>query len=634
MKTFETIYRNTSSVYLIVLVFLMTGMGCSKDDGPDPVTIVKSAEKELNSFKFLAADNTTLTIDVTATIDETAKTTTTNLPSDTPLTALTPTIAISAKASINPQGEQDFTNPVTYTVTAEDGSTKSYSVSASSKTSAKQITSFVFLLTTNAIDIDVVATIDEENKTITATMPVGTVINDLLPEVQVSELATIDHTTAQNFTEPIEYTVTAEDGSEVIYTVTITSLLSQRQILQTILDVNPANTLDWDLQNTINLNDLDGVTTNTEERITNLELEEASLEQLPKKIGLLNNLEGLFVGSNQLESIPAEIGNLTSLITLDLYDNQLDGIPSEIEKLINLKHLNVSSNNLNKFPSVIGLLNGLGDLNLSSNNISAIPIEIGQLINLSLFSIADNNINELPLEIGKLTNLQYLKLSGNKLDALPIEIGLLTKLQDLLLSENELNSIPPEIGFLTNLNTLNLSNNNLTSIPNSITALTDYNNLNLSVGVKLLVPLPSQKDALISIYSANPESTLEWSVDNYPDVDFNQNNNATSLRISNKNISRLPFFIGHLTSLDIIIANNNKIGKIPASLGSTNLLVVLEFGNNQLTTLPATLGQLSNLASLNITNNPIISIPNEVCDLQISNGGILTILTDTGEGCN
>lgn len=502
------------------------------------------------------------------------------------------------------------------------------------KSSEKQITSFVFLSSNNPLQTDVVATIDEENKTIIATVPRDADITNLLPEIKISNTSTTDKMPAQNFINPVLYKVTAEDGSTATYTATVHLALSQIQILQAVLDANPNNTLDWDLQNTINLNDLDGVTTNTEERITNLELEEASLEQLPKKIGLLNNLEGLFVGSNQLESIPAEIGNLTSLITLDLYDNQLDGIPSEIEKLINLKHLNVSSNNLNKFPSVIGLLNGLGDLNLSSNNISAIPIEIGQLINLSLFSIADNNINELPLEIGKLTNLQYLKLSGNKLDALPIEIGLLTKLQDLLLSENELNSIPPEIGFLTNLNTLNLSNNNLTSIPNSITALTDYNNLNLSVGVKLLVPLPSQKDALISIYSANPESTLEWSVDNYPDVDFDQNNNATNLRISNKNISRLPFFIGHLTSLDIIIANNNKIGKIPASLGSTNLLVVLEFGNNQLTTLPATLGQLSNLASLNITNNPIISIPNEVCDLQISNGGILTILTDTGEGCN
>ncbi|NMM47127.1 DUF5018 domain-containing protein [Marinigracilibium pacificum] len=51
----------------------------------------------------------------------------------TDVTALVPTIAVSSGASVDPASgvAQDFTSPVTYTVKAEDGSTKSYTVTVS-----------------------------------------------------------------------------------------------------------------------------------------------------------------------------------------------------------------------------------------------------------------------------------------------------------------------------------------------------------------------------------------------------------------------------------------------------------------------------------------------------------------------
>lgn len=47
------------------------------------------------------------------------------MPKDTVVTALAPTITISDGASVSPESgvEQDFTNPVTYTVTAQDETT-------------------------------------------------------------------------------------------------------------------------------------------------------------------------------------------------------------------------------------------------------------------------------------------------------------------------------------------------------------------------------------------------------------------------------------------------------------------------------------------------------------------------------
>lgn len=58
-----------------------------------------------------------------ATIDEEAKTITVELPYGTDATALTPEFKISDGATISPEGAQDFSSPVTYTVTGVDGTT-------------------------------------------------------------------------------------------------------------------------------------------------------------------------------------------------------------------------------------------------------------------------------------------------------------------------------------------------------------------------------------------------------------------------------------------------------------------------------------------------------------------------------
>lgn len=65
-----------------------------------------------------------------ATIDEEAKSITVELPYGTDATALTPEFTISEGATISPEGAQDFSSPVTYTVTGVDGTTTAtYTVS-------------------------------------------------------------------------------------------------------------------------------------------------------------------------------------------------------------------------------------------------------------------------------------------------------------------------------------------------------------------------------------------------------------------------------------------------------------------------------------------------------------------------
>ena len=78
-----------------------------------------------------------------AEIDEAAKTVTLVLPHGTALTSLTPTLTVSSGATYTPAGAQDFTSPVTYTVTSEDKSaTATYTVTVTAASEASGLGSF------------------------------------------------------------------------------------------------------------------------------------------------------------------------------------------------------------------------------------------------------------------------------------------------------------------------------------------------------------------------------------------------------------------------------------------------------------------------------------------------------------
>lgn len=56
----------------------------------------------------------------------------------------------------------------------------------------------------------------------TFTVPYGTVVTELLPDFEISEGATISPDTAQDFSDPVIYTVTAdEDTYSTSYTITV-----------------------------------------------------------------------------------------------------------------------------------------------------------------------------------------------------------------------------------------------------------------------------------------------------------------------------------------------------------------------------------------------------------------------------
>ena len=156
---------------------------------------------------------------VAGTIDEDAKMVVLDFPAGTDVSHLTPTILVSTYATVEPESgvAQDFTNPVYYTVTAMNGTTAQYMVEAvvHDADNEKRILSFT-------ID-GVEGEINEIAKTVTLTMPEGTDAAHLIPTIEVSEGATVNPASGeeQDFSAPVTYTVTAQNGTTAEYTVTV-----------------------------------------------------------------------------------------------------------------------------------------------------------------------------------------------------------------------------------------------------------------------------------------------------------------------------------------------------------------------------------------------------------------------------
>jgi hypothetical protein len=171
---------------------------------------------------------------VTGTINEAAKTITVTVPSGTDLLAQVATFTttgasakVAGKLQTSGTTANDFSSPVTYTVTAADNTTSSYLVTVTLGTSsAKAITAYS-LAGANGI-------VDEAAKTISVTVPGGTNLTALTASfvttgksVKVGTLLQKSGTTANDFTNPVDYTVTAGNASTAIYTVTVTALAAQ-----------------------------------------------------------------------------------------------------------------------------------------------------------------------------------------------------------------------------------------------------------------------------------------------------------------------------------------------------------------------------------------------------------------------
>ncbi|WP_115869836.1 DUF5018 domain-containing protein [Marinoscillum furvescens] len=119
--------KNLMSKFSVLLLALsmVVFVGCKDDEGDDGPLLSK--RKDIVAVDLAGG---CLGGDITGTVNAENFTVRITVPFGTDVKALAPILTISEKATVNPASEtpQDFTTPVTYTVTAEDGTTQEWIV--------------------------------------------------------------------------------------------------------------------------------------------------------------------------------------------------------------------------------------------------------------------------------------------------------------------------------------------------------------------------------------------------------------------------------------------------------------------------------------------------------------------------
>jgi hypothetical protein len=243
----------TANNFSADVIYRVTAADNTTRDYTVTVKIAPAGAKQLTAYAFLSASNAGLGADVTATINGTTIAAT--VPSGTNVTALVATFAttgtsvkVGATAQVSGTTANNFSSPVTYRVTAADGSTQDYTVTVTvAPNTAKAITAYSFLSVNNAgLGANVTATIN--GTAIAATVPFGTNITALVAtfattgtSVTVGGTAQVSGTTAHDFTAPVAYTVTAGDGTTQVFTVTVTVGLSSSKAITAYAFLSASN---------------------------------------------------------------------------------------------------------------------------------------------------------------------------------------------------------------------------------------------------------------------------------------------------------------------------------------------------------------------------------------------------------
>ncbi len=498
--------RKLQSAIPLLLLCNILLFSCSNDDkkpfpGSDDDNLIEeedntgddlevlSDENEIIAFTFRKSDNPEFSqniqgvIHINGSIEGAIQV---GVPYGTQLNQLTPVLTLSDHATVSPNSlePQDFTTPVVYTVTAEDGSTKVYTIQViPDKNSERELLSFVFGVEENPqLSEDVVGVIDQENYTVTVTFPRVISNISLRPTITVSDGASVapESIAAENFISDREYVVRAENGITQLYNIHIIrpEPITDRESLILFAEAN-YNTyyfdtvLPWNFTDET-MNSWKGLT-HENGNVTRLELKDSNIVNFAPELGNLTSLEYLDLSDNTIVDVPPAIGLLENLETLHLDNTSLESLPSEIGNLGKLTKLSLTNNALVSLPASIGDLIELEELFLEYNTLESLPASIGDLVELKELSLQFNALESLPSEIGNLGKLTVLELNGNSISTLPLTIGNLINLEICYLYYNSLNTLPSEMGNLTKLKILTLWFNPLTTVPQAICNLeTNY----------------------------------------------------------------------------------------------------------------------------------------------------------------
>lgn len=138
------------------------------------------------------------------------------------LNAVVPSIEISSNATINPSisNPQNFNESVEYSVSSPEGIIRTYSVMTSFLPNTEN---FILTFTIPTGDETINGAINNENNTITLSVPFAFDLTNVVPEITVSANASVSPNSglSQNIEENTVYTVSAENGDVRSYNIVI-----------------------------------------------------------------------------------------------------------------------------------------------------------------------------------------------------------------------------------------------------------------------------------------------------------------------------------------------------------------------------------------------------------------------------
>ncbi|WP_289039260.1 Ig-like domain-containing protein, partial [uncultured Zobellia sp.] len=183
----------------------------------------KSSDNDITQFTLSPTSGNAI-------LDDVNHTATITVPFGTDLLVAPTNLVVSTGASVSPLGnvERDFSNPVNYTVMAENGDSQNWqitvNVEADTRSNENDITQFTLSPTSgNAI-------LDDVNHTATITVPFGTDLFVAPTNLVVSTGATVSPlgNVERDFSNPVNYTVTAENGDVQNWTIIVNEEVDTR----------------------------------------------------------------------------------------------------------------------------------------------------------------------------------------------------------------------------------------------------------------------------------------------------------------------------------------------------------------------------------------------------------------------
>jgi len=227
-----------------------------------------------------------------------------------------------------------------------------------------------------------------------------------------------------------------------------------------------------------------------------LDLSALGLRAIPREAMELHDLLELQVSNNQIYEIPeALFENCSKIERLGLAGNRLRALPRSVGSLGALRGLWAHGNCLRRIPSSIGDCTALRNLVLGGNYLSQLPSSIADLKNLEELSAPGNRLREIP-DLGSMPLLREMDLHGNFIERLPEDVSGLRALETLSLQGNRLREIPRSIKTLKRLRALNLAENAMTTIPDDVAEMTMLTSLWLYSNNLTSLPIESVQKML------------------------------------------------------------------------------------------------------------------------------------------